>query len=128
QVSIYTRLSSQLAAKFLAAGLHRAAEDKAVGAREVHMLKDATGCRRGRGVEARIDSFRADDDQFSRFYVADILGADQVKRTGLGGKDDGVLLLSLQRGDAAHGLRAESAAIAHREDTVITHHHQGKCA
>ena len=106
EVGLNACFSSQLAAQFLAAGLHRAAEDKAVGTREVHVLEDATRLRRGGGVEARIDSFRADDDQFARLYVADVLGADQVKGAGLGGKDDGVVLLPLERWDAAHGQRA----------------------
>ena len=128
EVGVHAGFARQLAAQFLAAGLHRAAEDQAVGTREVHVLEDAARLRRGGRIEARTDSLRADHDQFAGLHIAHVVGADQIERAGLGGKDDGVLLLSFERGNAAHGQRPEAARIAHREDAVVAHHHQRKSA
>ena len=75
-------LAGQLAAHLVAALLHPAAEDAAVGAGEVDVLEDATGLRDAGGVLAAGDAVFGDHDQFAGEHVAVVLGAEQVEGAG----------------------------------------------
>ena len=89
-VGLDRRFERKLPAHGVARLLHRASEDHAVGPRKIHVLEDAARLRLLRRVEARMHSFRADDDQLARLDLALIGCADQVEGAGLGGEDDGV--------------------------------------
>ena len=52
--------------------LHRAAEDNAVGTREIHVFEDAARLRRRRRIKARIDPFGPDHNQFAGLHVAHV--------------------------------------------------------
>src|SRR5579859_6924506 len=94
QIRIYARFACQLPSQLFAAGLHRPAEDDAIGPREVDVFEDATRLRRGRGVKTRTDAFGTDDDEFSRLHVAQVIGADEIEGASLGSEHDRVTLLA----------------------------------
>ena len=116
-------LAGELAAHGVAGGLDAAAEDDAIGTREVNVLEDAARLLERGGVEARVNAFGADDDHLAGADVALVVGADEVEGAGFAGEDDG-LGAAVGGRDAAHAERTEAAGIAGGEDAVGGGHDQ----
>src|SRR5262249_40480320 len=93
----------------------------AVRAGEVDVLENAeTGIAMVEWPQAP-HAARADDHDLSRFNIADELGADDVKRTGLRREDPGV-------GETAENQRPHTERIAHSDDFLLRERHQRKSA
>src|SRR5205085_6431028 len=127
-VRLCRRFASQFSAQVLAAQVDCASEDHAVGPREVHMLKDATGLRTCGRIKPGAHALWTDDDQFARFHVALVLGSDEIEGACFGRKDDGVALLESGGGNSAHGERPKTTRIAGGKNPVHADHHEGKGA
>src|SRR5262249_13949984 len=109
------------AAQGFAASLHGAAEDHAIGPREIYVLEDAAGLLHLSREEARRDAVRIHHDHLARLDVALEHGANQIERAGLRSKHDGVALRASAVADASHGERAEAARVAHGKNAVASH-------
>ncbi len=120
------RFARELAAHLVTRLLYPAAEDFAVGARKVNLLKDATRLRDTGGVLAAGQAVAGDHDQLAGKIVADVFGAEQIEGAGFRSEDDGVGRAMVA--DAADGKRAEAARIARGEDAIAREHDDGECA
>ena len=89
-----------------------AAEDVAVGPREVDVLEDAVRERRRRERLDRPQPAVADDQHLARLDVAHVGRADQIERAGLGADDPGVAEL-------AERERPEAVRIARGDQPVL---------
>ena len=89
-VGVGRRFARQDAAELRAHLVDAAAEDVAVGPREVDVLEHAVRERLRRERLDRPQPAVADDEQLARLDVADVGGANQVERAGLGTDDPGV--------------------------------------
>ena len=89
------------------------------------MFEDAMG--RGQLGRERFpdDAVLADHDHLAWLHVIDILGADQVKRTGLRRKDIRLAAVVFQ---LAEGQRPEPARVAGDDQTILRQQSQGKSA
>jgi hypothetical protein len=83
-------LAGQLTAEAGAHVADAAPEHLAVGAREVDVLEDAVGARRRRERPHRARAVGPDDQHLAGLDVADVGGAHQVHRAGLGTHDPAV--------------------------------------
>ena len=105
-------LARELAAERLAHLVDVAAEDAAVGAREVDVLEDA-GVRLLPGERVHgVDAALAHGDDLARLDLALVARVDQVEGAGLGGDDHRVT-------DAPEDERAEAARVARGDDPIL---------
>ena len=94
-----------------------AAEDQAVGPREIDVLEDAVLVRLLGGEMQRFDAGSGDAHHFAGLDFADVFGAEQIERAGFRGDDPGVA-------EPAEAERAEAARIAHGVEFVARQNQQ----
>src|SRR5262249_9719418 len=120
-VGIDRALTGEFLPDTLACLVDAAPLNNAVRAGEVDVLENAeTGVAIVEWPQAP-HTARADDDDLSRFNIADELGADDVERTGLRSEDPGV-------GKTAENQRPHAERIAHSDDFLLRERHQRKGA
>ena len=111
--------------KFLSAVVtrfvHADAVDDRIAAREVDVLEHA-GFGVGHGVLVRVDpAVGGDDDHLAGFDVPYELRVHGVQRAGLAGEDDGLAF-------SAHDEGLQSVLVAHGDELVVRHAHDGERA
>ena len=80
-------LARELAAELAAHPVHRLAEHRAVGPREIDQLEHAATHGPGRETGQLGDAAVLDPDELTRLELAGDVGAHQVERAGLGCHD-----------------------------------------
>ena len=107
----------QQAAQHLAAFLHHAAKDEAVGPGEINMLENAVLQRLFRREAQRFNSCSGDPQHLAGFDVADIGGADQIEGACFRSNDPAVA-------ESPEGQRAETARVTQRVHLIAREHEQ----
>ena len=120
-IGVNRLFARQNAAQLRANLVDAAAEDIAVGAREVHVLEDAVRERRGRIRLDRLHAVGRHNQHFARLYIAFVSGADEIHRARFRADHPGIV-------EPAERERTESVRIAHRHQAIAREHHEGKCS
>ncbi len=110
----------ELAAHFFADFINAVAVDDAVGPGEIDVFKNAERVLfvRGKSLDAG-QPLVVDDNDFTRFHVADEFGVNQVERGGFAGKHISTV------GRAANGQRTETMRVARADQFLFRHDNQG---
>ncbi len=117
---------SQQAPQLLARFLHRAAEDKRIGPRKIHVFEHAMRMRADRSIALPRHSVLAHDHHLARLHIAQVDGVDQIERAGLGGEY--VADRAARQFHLPECQRPESVRIARDNDAVFRQKHQRKRA
>src|SRR5207248_8298696 len=99
--------------------IDRAAENAAVGAREVDELEDAALRFLSWKRMRRAHPPAVDDDDFTRLDVPEIGRADDVERAGLGGKNERVAELAHRKGTPSERVAHGHEGVAEADDETV---------
>src|SRR4029450_4517405 len=117
QICLYTAFPRQLAAERFAHPIDVVPKELAVRTREIDIFENTLGMWRGQKRLARFHhTVRADRDNFSRLYVANVFGFDQIQRASLRRNDIGAAILSF--GELSQHQRTKAVGIARRNHFV----------
>ena len=113
----------ELAAEGQAGGENVAAEDLAVGPREVDVLEHALAHRLRRERVEGAQALAVDHEQFPRLDVPHVLGIDEVQGAGLGADDVGPVQHAQHEGPEAPGVpRGHDRVLGEEEEREGAHH------
>ena len=104
-VGVDRMLAGQQAAQRFAALVHRAAEDDAIGAREIDMLENAVLMRLFRREADRFNAAARDAHHFAGLDFANVFGVDQIERAGFRSHDPGAVERPRTSGRKPRGSR-----------------------